>query len=325
MPFVPAIVNRIDGLLAKDEGASANYGVDAAPAAATDGMRVSDRLWQRARFYYLFANERDDEASGSYVPLLQGAAAGFVGEVDCGWVAKGKGAVYTVAAGGAIEPGAHALHGACGWPGTFNAGPVNYTYAPITTQARPSATVYVYAAGMLWKLVGCRGRLRYLWRPGRFTIVRFQIRGLLAAIGTDVALPAITYNTTAPPPATATAPTIGAFVPDYTEIELDGGNTVDFLESGAATDGIHSADWGMMKPTWRVKTKTQAIATYSPLADQRTPTTRALAISQGVAANNKLAVADTIQPLRQSNEEQTQFSGYELSYRGSVPIITYGP
>src|SRR2546430_9876689 len=108
MPYVPAIVNRIDGLLAKDEGAS--YAVDAAPVAATDGLRVSDRLWQRARFYNLFANERDDEATGTYIPLLQGAAAGFVGEVDCGWVVKGKGSAYAAGAGNAIEPGAHALH-----------------------------------------------------------------------------------------------------------------------------------------------------------------------------------------------------------------------
>jgi hypothetical protein len=322
MPYVPALINRIDGVLAKDEGAS--YGVDAAPVAASNGIRISDRIWQRARFYNLFDNQRDDEANGGYVPLLQGAAAGFVGELDIGWAARGRGSAYTAGgAANAIEPGAHDLHAACGWPGTFS---VNlYNYAPITSGARPSATVYVYAAGQLWKLAGCRGRLRYLWRPGRLTIVRFQIRGLLVGVGTDVALPVITYNTQSPPPATSTAPAIGTFVPDFTEMELDGGNTVDFIESGAAADGVQSADYGMIKPTWRVKTKTQSIANYSPLADQRAPTTRALAISQGTAANNKLSVADTIQPLRQSNEEQTQFAGYEISYRGSVPVITYGP
>src|SRR5437879_3052173 len=132
MPYVAPLITRLDGLLAKDEGSS--YGTDAVPVAGTDGLRLSDRLWQRLRTYYLFENLRDDAASGSLIPLPPAAAAGLVAEIDVGWEARGRGSVYSGA--NTIEAGAHALHGACGWPGTFNAGPVTWTYAPITSGAR---------------------------------------------------------------------------------------------------------------------------------------------------------------------------------------------
>ncbi len=140
MAYVAPLINRIDGLLAKDEGAS--YGTDAAPVAANDGIRISDRIWQRARFYYLNDNLRDNAATGTMIPLPPAAGAGLVAEIDVGWEARGRGSAYAAGAGNAIEPGAHALHGACGWPGTFNAGPVTYTYAPIPSGARASSTVY---------------------------------------------------------------------------------------------------------------------------------------------------------------------------------------
>lgn len=319
MPYVPPLVNRLDGVLAKDEGGT--YGTDAAPAAATDGLRISDRIWQRLRTYYLNPNLRDDAANGSYVPLGPAGATGLVSELDVGWEVRGRGSAYSGV--NTIEPGAHALHGACGWPGIFS---VNlYNYAPLTTGARPSSTVYVYASGMLWKIVGCRGRLTYLFRPGKLTIARFQLKGLVLAIGTDVALPAITYNTQLPPPAVSLAAAVGAFTPDPLEIALDGGNNVEFVESVNAQIGVQSADYGMIIPTWRFRVKTQPLATYSPLADQAVPTTRALALAQGTAANNKVAVADTgLYLIQQATEEQTQMAGYQLTYRSPQPIITYG-
>lgn len=320
MPYVAPFVNRIDGLLVKDEGAS--YGVDAAPVAATDGLRLSDRIWQRARCEYRFPNLRDEAANGSYVALGPAAAAGLVCTIDAGWEVRGRGSAYSGV--NTIELGAHAVHGACGWPGVFS---VNlYNYAPLTAGARPSVTCYLYAAGQLWKVVGCRGRLRYAWRPGQITIARFQLMGLVLAIGTDVALPVITYNTQLPPPAVSLAAAVGAFSPDPLEIELDGGNQVEFIESANAQIGVQSADYGLLTPTWRFRAKTQALATYSPLADQGAATTRALALAQGTAANNKVAVADTgLYMIRQEPEEQTRMAGYQLTYRSPQPIITYGP
>jgi hypothetical protein len=71
--------------------------------------------------------------------------------------------------------------------------------------------------------------------------------------------------------------------------------------------------------------KTQPLATYSPLADQAGPTTRALALAQGTGANNKVAVADTgLYLIQQATEEQTQMAGYTLTYRSPQPIITFG-
>lgn len=298
---------RLDGLLAKDEGAS--YGVDAAPVAGTDGVRINRRLWSNITLDYEWENSRDEAANASLVPVDPALPRGRKVRIDTFWEVKG--------AGIDAPPEAAPLYISSGLPLVDG---VSLTdFGPLTSGVKGSATLHAYAGGALFKAVGCRSHFRWPLVVGEVAVHQFTSFGLVTEDPATVSVPAITYDSTEPIAGVNTALTIGAWTPDWLSGELDlAGVDPDLLRSGNATDGIKEFDFGTSDPTFRLTARKVALATYNPLADKKAQTARTLAMTFGPAQFNRVGIVAAPLKLRSHGFTDSEaFVNWDLTYRVS--------
>jgi len=232
-------VYRLQGLLAKDEITELT---DAVPTAATNGLRLAAPATIELGMEY--PNERPDVVTGGLFTAPPAVPRGRWAKITVPWELRGEGDAY---ADGVIRPEAAPLLTAAGCTETFDA-TVGDEKA-IYTQgdgAFTSCTIYAYAEGWLFKVVGCRGKITAAYRVGQKLIVTFEMWGLLAADPVATALPAITYTRAGGdilPPTAANAgvtldPTGTPWAPQWDSIDFDAGLEPTFLGSGNATDAL---------------------------------------------------------------------------------------
>lgn len=328
MAYVAPLIYRLDGLAALPE---VTYGTDPVPTAVANAIRPASRVMAKLRIEPHFENLRDDFASGSMVPLPPGNAAGWKGILTgFEWSVKGKGAAYTgTAVTGMIE--ADPLFQASGWVGTYSATPTpQYTYAPITSGLRPSAAIYVWGEGKLFKLTGCRSRMRILFPAGKLALAQFDIEGYVNTAWVDATLPSnFDYNVTFEPPAVSQAVSIGGiWAPDFETIQLDSGNPAEWLESGNQPSGLQGYDYGFVAPELRVSALSVAQATYEPLQDKATipPTSRSVALSLNSGVQyNRVALAEATAYVRSATKKAIGrgFNGWDVLYRLQAPTLLF--
>src|SRR5262245_8261918 len=276
---------RLDGLLAKEEPGG-SYGIDSAPVAGTDGVRLARRLWSNIQIDYVWENDRKETASGSIIPVSRGIAKGRRVRIEIFWEAKG--------AGVDAAPEARALYIASGL--AESDGTQLFDYGPLTSGTKGSATLWCYAGGKLFKVVGCRGRFDWPMVAGENIIHHFVMLGTMITEPTQQALVAITYDATDPIALVNTLLTIGSWSPEYRSATLDlvGVDPVA-LPSGnlgptSWADGIASIDFGDVDPTFEIQGRVLNTGTYDPFADKRLNTVRTLALTAGTTQFNRCKV-----------------------------------
>lgn len=300
---------RLDGMLAKVES---TYGTDAVPVVGTDGVRVSQRLWSSLRVSNAWENLRQDAVTGTIYPPVPAVPHGRTVDIEVFWEAKGAGSDLPVEAAPLLR--------ACGWAETD--GVLMFTYA-LVPQPHESCTIYAYAGGYLFKIVGCRGTLRWPHVPGTLGVIRFSMRGMLIADPTASAVGAITsYDATAPIASVNYALVVGSWTPDVIAAEFNQGATVQRLDSLNATDGIREFDWSAVTPMVTLSTKVPMTAggiadtgTYDPFADNKARTSRAISWTQGSVQFDRLrfncGAAYVNIP---SNVNQQDYAAFDLTY-----------
>lgn len=299
------------------------YATDAVPTAATNAVRLSDRIWTSLIPDAEFPNLRDEVVNNQYIPLAAAAAAGQKCDITIVWEAKGLGSAYNPAT---ID--ADPLFQACGWAQAFVS--ATETFTPITTGARPSCSIYGWALNdRQYKVVGCRGNFSARILSGRISLVTFRLQGILTSVLNGVATPAATYTAVVPPPAVTQACSIGPWTPDYDEVVIESGNDMQWLYSGnnalAVANGLQSYDYGIARPTVRVIARAVAGATIEPWTDWITPTTRAFSLQLGGVANNKLTWSDSALwlPKRPENQNHKNMGGWDVLYRCTAPQVLF--
>ena len=295
---------RLDAVLAKVES---TYGTDSVPAAATDSVRISRRLWSLITVDYQWENRRQDAATGTLIPVKPAIPRGRKVRLDIFWEVKG--------AGVDAAPEASPLYIGCGLPETD--GTSLWDYGPLTSGTKGSASLYAYAAGLLFKCVGCRGRFRWPLVVGEIAVHQFTMFGLLAADPATTTLATPTYDTPEPIAGVNTALTIGAWTPDWLSGELDlTGVDPELLASGNATDGIASFDFGSADPQFRLSARKVALATYDPYADLKARTTRNLVMTWGSVAFNRVKVISApLSLLSHGHADSEGFTNWDLVYQ----------
>lgn len=300
---------RLDGLLAKVEG---SYGTDSVPVIATDAVRVSQRVWSSLQVDWAFPNDRPDAASGSLIHVKPAKAHGRVVTIDAFWEAKGAGSSYN----GGARPEADGLFLGCGCSATPNAAPDSVKYQQVDL-AHPSCTIYAYAGGFLFKIVGCRGSMRMPWKAGLLGIVQFHMQGLLITDPLDTALPAgIAYDAQEPLASVGYGLAIGAWTPSVISSEFDQGAPLDRLDSDNGTDGIDQFDFADSLPKFSVSAKTPAsLATYNPYTDPAARTARAIALATGTVQFDRMKFNVTNAYLNtHKNADQAKYTAWDLEY-----------
>ncbi len=299
---------RVDGLLVKTE---VTYATDAAPVAGTDGVRTSERMWSSMRIEHVFPNERTS-TSASILPIAPGRRVGRIVNLELAWDARGAGAAYSAS----VLPEADPLFKACGMSRAddFTASSENVIYTQADT-GHDSATIWVYAANKVFKLVGARGNCVWPVAAGIIGVIRFQMQGLLLAAPTEIAVPAITYDSTIPPPATGMTLSIGAFDPDVVTAEFNQNAGVARLDSANNAQGVAEFAINAADPSYTFAIKTDTLANYDPFADAEAdpPTARAIDWVLGATQYNRINLNTTAAyVLTAPGADQEGFTGYDL-------------
>ena len=289
------------------------------PTAATNGWRLARGIFNAITPSMEWPNLRDEAVNNSFIPLAAAFAQGQKVKFTLGWEFKGLGSAYNP---NVID--ADPAFQMCGWGLTLGSGIL--TYAPITpATSRPSASLYVWAGGNQYKIIGCRGNFEARIPAGRITEVTFTGEGILGAMPVAAAVPTATYTAVVPPAAVAQACTIGPWTPDYDEVTLRSGNNIQWLYSGNATTGLQSYDYGVAMPEIQVVARSVGQATYEPITDWQTAVARAFTLTIGVTANNKGTFSDSAIwiPAEWPPQDQKGFTGWSARYRCTAPQLLF--
>lgn len=308
---------RLDGLRAKVE---TTYGTDAVTTAG-DAVRVSERLWSRVTVEHRWLNLREQAATGTLMPLPPAAARGRVATVEVFWETRGAGSAYSAS----NVPEADDLLRGCGLTRSIvtTAGSESVSYTP-GNSGHSSVTLACYAGNKLITVVGARGTVRWIINPGEITTMQFTMRGLVTAAPAEAAVPAQTYDANVPPPAVATALTVGSWTPDWFSAEWELGANVTELVSGNAADGIHRYEIGRFEPRFTLGARTVALATYDPYAVSRARTNQTIDATIGNTQYNRIVLdVDNATLDNFTHAENEDFAAWNLPYRLTHSTIRF--
>jgi hypothetical protein len=322
---------RLDACLAKFQTTA---GTDPVPVVGTDGVRVAQRIWPLVGGDYAWENLREETATGTPFRPAPAAKRGRHVIFEVPWEIKGSGVAYSAG----VYPEASPLLRACGWAqvGSFGGGAEKYTYT-LVGQLHELCTIYLYAGGLLFKVLDCRGTLRWPLTAGETGVMRFQMQGLLPTDPTAAAVPAVSsYDTTDPVAGVSMSLTVGgSWTPDVLTAEYAQGADVQRLDSLNAADGIREFDWAELNPIVTLSAKAPRdgaglfdLATYNPWADAaaKPPMGRTLAWTHGSAQYNRVKYATATAYVKMpKHAAQNTFAGIDLTYdvNDSAQSITF--
>lgn len=238
-------------------------GVDQVPTAALNAIKVvgiPELEWD-----FLESGERPDVQSGRLGSEDPVPPAGRWGRVTLKCEIKGGGAA-------GVAPDYDPLMQASGHSKTVSAG-VSVLYTTIDT-AIPTATVYLWSAGKLFKLVGCVSTLSTAAEATKRGYKTFTVTGVMAADPVEQAVPGtLALSTVAPPLFIAANSSIGAWTPATVgdpqvlkSVSLDEQVEITERSSAGAADGIVGYLITNRAPRQQMVVEVPALATYDPFA-----------------------------------------------------------
>ena len=326
--LIPLPTKRLTGMLVKKE---TTYAVDPTPVVGTDGVRLSGNFWNVIKPSRAFPNERFDAATGTIFPASAGVPHGSEAELDILVEVKGPGIAYSSSQKYEDDP----LAQACGWSSVFSGGAGSeIVTSSILTSSHPSCTIWGYAGGMLYKVVGCRGTMNQIYQAGVIVGRRYQMRGIWASVTATVQPTITSYDTTSPVATVNCGLSLGSFDPTWAMAEFIQGANVQRFDSGNAADGIALFDWltfndGFPRLEITVKgpddgTGKWDTTSFDPWADNLARTSRAIDATVGSVQYNKqvLSIASTY-VLVPENVDENDAAAVKLAYVITDPAMTF--
>jgi hypothetical protein len=227
---------RILAVLAKIEGTS---GTDSVPTGAANAVNVVGI--PTLKFGFLEDGNRTDAQFGGLGAADSAGAAGRYGQVDITLELRGFGAAYS----SPNKPPADVFWRMAGFVSTtsFTGGAEFYRYKSLDS-GMETATLYLYTANKLFKLVGCVAQPKLTAEANKRGLVTFTVTGRIASDPTETAIPALTFNATIPPLFNASPTAIGAWNESSSDplvlrkASLDFGTAIAERPSAGATDGL---------------------------------------------------------------------------------------
>lgn len=191
-------------------------------------------------------------ATLSILPSIPGQRAGrvkFKAEL------KGNGASYAANAKPAIGK---FLQG-CGFGETIVAG-TSVTYAPASSSLK-TLTMWVYEDGIVKKLKGCRGTVKFTGKTGEPFIAEFDFLGVYDAVA-DLTMVSPTYESTIPPVLLGNSFTVDSYAAIINSISIDMSNQLELRDNMSAAAGYASALITGRTPNGSIDPEMTTVATY---------------------------------------------------------------
>lgn len=297
------------------------YGVDPTPTPAANAVRHIKHLWTDFQGEFAFPNLRDDVVTNTLIEAAPGIPRGRMVNFDLEVEVKGAGVAYSSVT--PVRPEIDPLLRACGLSRTHvdTGGSETVTYA-LQDSGHASATLYIYAGGKRAIVVGARANLVWHPRAGELGRMRFNIMGLLTSVIESDPAPAGTYDATESPAAVSMGLSIDpagappAWVPNWTEGELDLGNEVVRLDDANAADAIEGFFIPARAPRFRLTARTEDLADYDPEARRIANDSHTIDLSLGATQYNSMDidVNDALLAAAPGRVEDNQFAGWTLEY-----------
>jgi hypothetical protein len=309
---------RIEGLLAKIE--SGGYGVDPTPTAADDGIRGVGRIWNALGPEWAFSNMREETVSNSLISVAPGAPKGRVVTITYTVQLMGAGAAY--ASGTPVRPECDALLMACGFARTHtDTGDSESVDYDLADTGHASVTVWAYAAGKLFKIVGCRGNMTWSPSAGGLGEISFTLQGLLTVTPSETATPTITYDAVVPPPAVsmglAVVPAAGSWTPRTAGLEVTTGHAISRLDDVSSADGIEEFALARTEPTLGFQARAVDLSTYSPWTLAASRAVQTIDMTLGSTQYNRVKLDCDLAYLSSdpTPADDQGFAAYQLNYQ----------
>lgn len=251
---------RIYGCAAKEE---ANYGVDSVPTAAANAVQLEESPWNQLEIKFLERNERPNLAGQEYAAASGAQPSGRFAEFSLTVALRGAADYATI-------PDMDVLLKAAGFLRSDGAPAANQrTWATMgVADVATSITVYLWAGGYLFKVVGVRGSVSWPMLPARIVPITFKGMGLVVDAPVEAAVPAMTYRNRAvkPPVVSNAALALNAFGPRHHSATFDTGTEVVGLPRGGFFGGHAGYEIVDFKPTLKCSIDNPALASFNPWA-----------------------------------------------------------
>lgn len=308
---------RIEGLLAKEE---VTYGTDPTPTAAANGVRGVGRLWGAGTHEWAFPNTREDVVSNSLIQVAPAAPRGRIMTLQYTVQLMGAGAAY--ASGTPTRPECDPLLRACGMSRTHtdtsSSEAVDYALADTS---HVGATVWVYAGGKEFKLVGCRGTFEWTAMSGGLGQITFTLQGMLSTAPAEAAVPTITYDSVTPPAGIAmglaVVPSGGSsWTPRVAQFVVSAGNEIQRFDDVNSADGVEGFFIARQTPTLTMAPRTVALTDYPAYALAAARTVQTIDATLGSTQYNRVKLDVNLAYLDSDpgQPQDGQFAGWDLSF-----------
>jgi hypothetical protein len=172
---------------------------------------------------------------------------------------------------------------ACGWKATGS------TFAWDLTD-ETTVTIATWEDGYKRMISGARGTFTINLVTGKMGKIRFEFQGKYSA-DTDDALPSPTLVSVVPPPFQNGTCTFASAAVKLANLSINAGVNVALRENAADAAAYHAAAITACKPTMTADPELQLLATRAWYTSLATPTTEAMNLVVGTAANNVVTIA----------------------------------
>lgn len=315
---------KLVGLLAKIESA---YGTDPTPTTTANGVRLAEipGFFSSIKLSNAFPNHRTDVVSGGLMEPPKNAPAGRMATIRIAWELKGFGSAYS----SANRPEADPLFRACGLGATVVTTPSSekITYAPVDT-GMESCTIWAYAAGLLYKVVGCRGTMSWPVKAGQNGVVIFEMQGMVTAAVSTVALPSITYQSTLPPVAKGVGLTIvggTTWTPDFDDLEFNVGNEVQRIDDANGSDALQGFEIVGRTTTVSLHAGTEVVATFDPHGNARSAQLHTIDLTLGSTQYNRAKLDVDVAYLEDEPDDSDYngTTGWQMVFRAHTAAVVF--
>lgn len=277
---------KLQGLAVERE---LTYGTDPTPTTA-EAIRVVGFLWSGMRPEYAFPNKRADVFTNSLVKVTPGIPAGRIMNLDFEVQVIGAGSAYS----SSNLPEMDALLGACGLGRSIvtTGGSESVSYSLADT-SHASCTIWAYAGGDLFKIVGCRGNVVWDVAAGMLGKMRFSMSGMLSTAPAETAVFSGSYDSVVPPAAKgmslAIVPSGGSsWTPRAATFTVTPGNQIARLDDVNGSDGIESFEIVGREPKFTLTCRKPDLSDYTLYARALAQTAHTIDATLGSTQYNRM-------------------------------------
>ena len=183
-------------------------------------------------------------------------------------------------------------------------------YDPITTSI-PSATIYLYKDGMLYKLLGARGKWSITMEAGKIPEITFEFEGLWQD-PVDASLPTPSYDTANPPIFASAGFSIGSYSALISKLSIDFGTVLAARPDPSSGNGVVGIDITGRDVSGSIDPEAVLVATKDFWGIWKAGTTAALTLEIGTTPNKYKITAPAVQEMDISEGDRDSLLTFEI-------------